>query len=60
MRFFSTSEGINGVCLPHFGCSKRSQDYAAYMSLCIWRKPLEYIDFMATIRALIDIIWHAA
>ena len=26
--------------------SKRSPDYAAYMSLSIWHKPLEYIDFL--------------
>ena len=40
--------------------SKRSKDYAAYMLLCIWHKSLEDMDFLASVRALIDIIWHAA
>ena len=39
--------------------SKRSQDYAAYTFLCTWHKSLEDIDFLASVRALIGIIWSA-
>jgi hypothetical protein len=49
---------MESVC--YTGGSKHSQDYAAYMPFCIWRKSLEYIDFLAIIRALIDIIRRAA
>ena len=40
--------------------SKRPQDYAVYMLFCTWHKSLEDMDFLAIVRALIDIIWHAA
>jgi hypothetical protein len=40
--------------------SKRPQDYAVYMLLCTWRKPLKDMGFSAVFCALIGIIWHAA
>ena len=45
------------VCLILGG--KRPQDYAAYTLLCTWHKSLEDMDFLASIHALIDIIWYA-
>ena len=44
------------VCLILGG--KRPQDYAAYTLLCAWHKSLEDMDFLASLRALIDIIWY--
>jgi hypothetical protein len=45
------------VCLILGG--KRPQDYAASTLLCTWHKSLEDMGFLASVRALIDIIWHA-
>jgi hypothetical protein len=42
------------VCLILGG--KRPKDYAAYTLLCIWHKSLEDMGFLASVRALIDII----
>jgi len=37
---------MESVC--HTRGSKHSQDYAAYMSLCIWHKSLELLTFWQT------------
>jgi hypothetical protein len=48
---------MESVCLILGG--KCSKDYVAYTLLCIWHKSSEDMDFLASVHALIDIIWHA-